>query len=155
MEPLCPWNPSQHPQAHPGPGGWRTQAPWLSPVPMLPGVGAEGRSLQPAREKGMCPGPLWGGFQPTASHKGEERPPRSSHFPPRGPRGGSRLFLPLSSHEAQLLSGCTLRGEPHSPPVSRTHFVQHTDLTVSPDSVLGQKLHHFMPTVPRIENGKL
>ena len=105
--------------------------------------------------RGCAPGPLWGGFQPTASHKGEERPPRSSHFPPRGPRGSSQLLLPLSSHEAQLLSGCTLRGEPHSPPMSRTHFVQHTDLTISPDSVLGQKLHHFMPTVPRIENGKL
>ena len=88
----------------------------------------------------MCPGPLWGGFQPTASHKGEERPLRLSHFPLRGPRGGSQLFLPLGSQEAQLFSGCTPKGEPHSPPVSRTHFVQHTDLTISPDSVLGQRV---------------
>lgn len=89
------------------------------------------------QEKDVLPG-LSGAPQQQPHTKGKSALPAGT-LPAKGPQRPLAVppsGLPRGSTSLQ----CTLRGEPHSPPMSRTHFVQHADLTVSPDSVLGQRV---------------
>lgn len=81
------------------------------------------------REKGMCRWAFLGPFPHQQPHTNGKSALPAGTLPAKGlqrPLAVPPSGLPRGSTSLQ----CAPRGEPHSPPVSRTHFVQHADLTI-------------------------
>lgn len=106
-------------------------APWPSPVPARPGVSTEGRSLQPARGRRDIPRAFMGRFPTNSLTKGKSTLPACHTLPAKGLQGRLPAVPPSG-----LPGGSTaLRVHPEG---EAPFSAQNTDLTVSPDSVLGQ-----------------